>query len=321
MAKARKISPRKESLYNKVSKRFTAINNKLPEEQKLSIQRRRQIMRQSILPALSTTPKSKIRIKVIKGLVNAEIAKIPSRDPNSCNLNYIDPSNYAYVEWFEIDEFLQKMLPDCIFVKVSAGHFGHTDIFNTRNYNYYNKGINEITDKIRSEVDNKSGEAWYQGYQRLRPRKKNDGKSDSYYLELLLFIQPSSTGGANPAATIGQVTKFVPKGADAKRKAKSASNKVNTQLDKIFSKLAKEKAKKSRAYRTVRKDETKITKISKRKITDRNVLSVTLQFGDTYEKSLRKLNKYLERGLITQARYDKGVANLQAAKNRFNDEN
>jgi hypothetical protein len=37
----------------------------------------------------------------------------------------------------EIDEFIRERVPDCIFLRVNAGEFGVTKIFNTRDYNYY----------------------------------------------------------------------------------------------------------------------------------------------------------------------------------------
>lgn len=313
----KKSTRRKPTLYQKVSKKFTAINNKLPEEQKLSIQRRRQIIKQQILPALSTTPKSKVRVKQIDSLIQGQLVIIPIRDPNLCNLNYIFPNQYQEIEWFEIDEFLQRRLPDCIFVRVSAGKFGSTKIFNTRNYNYYFNGVQQITENIRKEVDNESGSAFYSGRQMLRPKMKNDGKADSYYLDLVLYIQPKK-GLAVPQAPLGNITRYTGSDTKESKQIKKASTSVNNKLDKVLSKLTKEKEAKGRAFRQIKKDDKKITKIVTKKITPRNEIKAIEDFAKSYERATKKLNNYLAKGLISQAKYDKAMASLKENYDKFN---
>jgi hypothetical protein len=313
---AKKKVNRIPTKYQIVSKQFTAINNTLPEEQKLSIQRRRQIIKQVLLPSLSTTPKSKLRVKQLKSLIITEVSKQPPRQANLCNLNYISPAQYVDVPWYEIDEFLQRRLPDCIYVRVSAGKFGQTKIFNTRNYNYYNNGVQQITENIRKEVNNMSG-AFYSGYQLLRPRKKNDGQADSYFLDMILFI--STIGGSNPVANVGQESRFKPQGTQEKREFKKESGKVNQELDTLFNKLRKEKERKSRAFRQIRKDTTKISKIVSKKPTPRNQFKLIEEFATNYERALKKLNRYLDKGLISKAKYDKSLEELKQSYNKFNE--
>jgi hypothetical protein len=313
-----KSTKKKLTLYQKVSKKFTALNNKLPEEQKLSIQRRRQLIKQGILPALSTTPKSKIRVKQIDEIIKGQIALIPTRDPNLCNLNYISPSQYQEIEWFEIDEFLQRRLPDCIYVKVNAGRFGSTKIFNTRNYNYYFNGVQQITENIRKEVGNESGSAFYSGRQMIRPKMKNDGKADSYYLDLVLYIQPKR-GTATPQSTLGKITRYTGQDEVETKNIKKTANKVNNKLDKILSKLTKEKEAKGRAFRQIKKDDKKITKIVNKKVTPRNEFKIIEDFAKNYERAKKKLDNYLSKGLISKAKYDKAMASLKENYDKFNE--
>lgn len=313
----KKSATRKPTLYQQISKRFTKLNNALPEERKLSIERRRQIIKQDILPALSTTSKSKIRVKQIVGLINNSLTTIPTRDPNLCNLNYIHPNQYTLINWYEVDEFLQKRLPDCIYVKVSAGQYGSTKIFNTRNYNYYHNGVQEITENIRKEVNNASGGAWYNGYQILRPSKKNNGEADSYYLDLILFIAPKNKD-AEPQAIIKDETRYVGQGTSERREYRKKANKVNAQLDILFNKLQREKARRSRAYRQIRKDNTKLSKIVNKQVSPKNELKRIDDFVQTYQRAMLKINRYLDKGLITQARYDRGVEAIRENFERFN---
>jgi hypothetical protein len=313
----RKSTNKKPSLYQQVSKRFTAINKGLPEEKKLSIQRRRQIIKQQILPALSTTPKNKIRVKQINGLIQGQISQIPPRDPNLCNINFISGSQYTDVNWFEIDEFLQRRMPDCIYVKVSAGAYGQTKIFNTRNYNYYNNGVQEITERLRKDIDNKSGAAWYSGYQKLRPNMRNDGKPESYYLDMVLFIAPRGGEGVPQSSTSGE-TRFVPTDPVKKKLYKKEASKVNNKLDKLFGKLQKEKDAKKRAYRQIRKDDTKLKKIVNKPQAKQNTLKVIESFATTYQRAVMKINRYYEKGLINKAKYDKAIQELNENYNKFN---
>lgn len=313
----KKQKNKKPTLYQKVSKRFTAINNLLPEEQKLSVARRRQIIKQQIIPALSTTPKSKIRVKQIEGLIQGQLSTIPPRDPNLCNINYISGNQYTDINWFEIDEFLQKRMPDCIYVKISAGQYGETKIFNTRNYNYYNNGVQEITERLRKDINNKSGAAWYSGYQKLRPKMKNDGKAESYYLDMILFIAPRGGDGTPQASTEGE-TRYIPSDPQKRTQYRKQVNKVNNKLDKLFGKLQKEKDKRARAYRQIRKDDTKLKKIVKKPEAKQNTLKVIEDFATTYQRALMKINRYYEKGLINKAKYDKAIKELQDNYNKFN---
>jgi len=313
----KKSKNKKPTLYQKVSKRFTAINSSLPEEQKLSVARRRQIIKQQILPALSTTPKSKIRVKQIVGLIQGQLSQIPPRDPNLCNINLISGNQYTEVNWFEIDEFLQKRMPDCIYVRVSAGQFGQTKIFNTRNYNYYNNGVQEITERLRKDIGNKSGAAWYSGYQKLRPNMKNDGKPESYYLDMILFLAPRGGDGIPQASTSGE-TRFVPSDPQKRKVYRKEVTKVNNKLDKLFGKLQKEKDARTRANRQIRKDDTKIKKIVNKKVTPKNELKLIDEFAQTYQRAQLKLQRYLDKGLINQAKYDKALQQLRENYNKFN---
>jgi hypothetical protein len=313
----KKKANKKPTLYQQVSKRFTTINNSLPEEQKLSIARRRQIIKQQILPALSTTPKSKVRVKQIVGLIQGQLSTIPPRDPNLCNLNYISPNQYTDINWFEVDEFLQKRVPDCIYVKISAGQFGETKIFNTRNYNYYNNGVQEITERLRKDIGNKSGAAWYSGYQKLRPRMRNDGKADSYYLDMILYLAPRG-GDGTPQSNIGSETRYVPENAQEKKQFKSLASKVNNKLDKLFSKLQKEKEARGRAFRQIRKDDKKLRKLAEKQLTPRNTMKVIDDFVQSYQRAEMKLNRYFQQGRINKAKYDKAMAQLKENYNKFN---
>ena len=295
---------RKPSLYQRVSKQFTALNNKLPEDQKVSYPRRRQIIKQSILPALQGIPGYKIRVKQIKELLNAEMAAIPSRDPNLCNLLYLNPATYALVEWFDLDPFIQKLLPDCVFIKISAGTFGQTNIFNTRNYNYYNSGVKDIVENIREWANDSSGMAVFEGVLKVRPRKKNDGQPDSYYLDMVLLLKTRRQQNFRPQGEIGPSVRYEPQTALERKQIKKAKSKVDDEIFRRANELKKEKDRKSRAYREIRKDK-KITSALLKNVLKNDKLDNILAFSEYYEKAMKRIDRALKSGNITPARAEK----------------
>jgi hypothetical protein len=94
---------KRKSTYSVISKQFTKLNKKLPEEKKIAYRDRIKIIKEDILPKFKGVPKSKLRIKPINAAINASIDKIPPKE--ICDLNFIDvAAEYGYVEWFALDE-------------------------------------------------------------------------------------------------------------------------------------------------------------------------------------------------------------------------
>jgi hypothetical protein len=71
---------KKTTTYNRLLKEFTKINNKLPEERKLSIKQRREIIKKDLLPKYKDVPQYKLRVKKIKGSILRAIDKVPPRE-------------------------------------------------------------------------------------------------------------------------------------------------------------------------------------------------------------------------------------------------
>jgi len=211
------MAKRKITLYNRILKEFTKFNNKLPEDRKLSIQERRKIIKDKLLPKYKKEKvyPSKIKVKLLRSRFIKEIEKLPPKE--ICDLNYIDVSEYAYIEWFALDETISEIIPDCVYVKVSAGMYGETRIFNTRNYNYARNGVRQIVEQIRPDAENVSGRFIFSGYRKLRPKKRNDGTPDNYYLDLILSLIDSK-GNEQPQGETESVTFELPKTRQVKTK-------------------------------------------------------------------------------------------------------
>lgn len=284
--------PTKVTRYNRILKQFTAINNSLPEEAKISYKKRRQLTKSHLIPKFDKTPDYKLRVKDIKDAILYEYDQLPLKPDEACNLNFIDPSNYKRpVNFYEIDEFLEKVMPDCIYAKVSAGKFGETNIFNTRDYNYARSGIQYITEAIRKQY-NKSGQAYYQGYQKLRPGKKNNGQSDSYYLDMVLFINNDAQGDT-------KTTKYkLPK----TRQVSSAKRNVENMMEEKFKMLKREKSNVKRAKKMIKKDLDKRKKaLSKLKKNPNDIFAKT-ESQKSGVSAIDRAERAYAKGFITKER-------------------
>ena len=303
---------RKKTIYSIISKQFTKINKKLPEERKVSYKDRRAIIKDQILPKFQGVSKSKIRIKPINAAINASINKIPPKE--ICDLNFIDvASEYGYVEWFALDETISEIVPDCVYVKVTGGQFGETKIFNTRNYEYNKSGVRAIVEDIRPAALNTSGKYFFSGYQKLRPRKRNNGNPENYYLDFVLF-EMDANGNQTPWGNTDSTKFDLAKTKENKNKKK----KIKSIIEKKIKGLSAKKQSRARARKSVEKSKENfgkiITRLSKRK--DKNKAVQTAR--DILVLEIEKLDKLKKSGKITEKQYKEAFDKIFRDYNSLN---
>ena len=301
MAKSRKNIKRKPTtLYNKILKEFTKINNTLPEDRKLSISERRRYIRENIYPQYKGTAPSRVGIKAINGSIIQVLDTIIPKE--GCDVNYISPSIVANVNWFELDDFIRDVLPKCIFIKIDAGEFGSTKIFNTLNYNYTKNGIKGIVDNIREFVNNDSKlDVSFTGEKKLRKGKTNDGTTENYYLDFVLVIN------SEPIRPIDPIVYKLPK--EEKKKEKSVRNAILTRVKDLTLKRKRKKNARKSAIKNI----YKLSEINKRQKRSKNTnfKNKLAEEKDRQYKSMQKqLDNAFKKGLLTQEQYDKFSANL-----------
>ena len=302
-------SKRKETTYNKILKEFTKLNNKLPEENKLSIQERRKIIRETLLPAYKNQPKYKFRVKKLRADILREVEKFPPKE--LCDLNYIDvDSEYALVEWYALDETIREVVPNCIYVKVSAGEYGETRIFNTRNYNYVSSGVNDIVENIRPDANDKSGLFIFTGIKKLRPRKRNDGTAENYYLDFVLF----AAARGEQLEIIGGDDTPVDYQLPKSRVNRKKKTKVRNIIEAKIKQLKQKKDSRRRAKKTLEKNINKVLKTSKKLARAKNPSKNTRnKFITEMNHATDQLERYLKEGKLTQKQYDAALAKLLKA--------
>jgi hypothetical protein len=289
--------PKRKSKYNIILKEFTKINNKLPEDKKISIKDRRRIVKEQILPQFQNTSASGLRKRPIRAAINSAYSSIPPKE--ICDLNYIDvASEYAYVEWFALDETISELVPDCVYVKVTAGQFGETRIFNTRNYEYGRAGVRMIVETIRPEAENTSGRYVFSGYQKLRPRKRNNGNPENYYLDFVLF-EIDTRGNQTPMGST-ESTRFEVAKTRENRKKKT---KIKNIIEGKIKSLKQKRDKRKRAKKTLDKNIGSFSKQVKKLSKSKNQEQARATAREQFLKSLELLEKYKKEGKITEKQY------------------
>ena len=298
------MAKKRSTTYHRILKEFTKINNKLPEEKKLSIKDRRRIIREQIYPNYKGVPNSRIRIRAIKAEINGIISSLPPKE--ICDLNYIDQSEYAYVEWYALDETISELVPDCIYVKVTAGDFGETRIINTRNYEYGRNGVRSIVERIRLEANNSSGRYIFSGYQKLRPRKRNDGTPANYYLDFILF-EVDTRGNQLPMGDTESIRFELPKTREVKKKKTKIKNIIEKKIKSLKTKRDSRKRAKATLQKNIDKFSTTVKRVSKaKKPTKSSKELLTKQFNT----AIALLERYYAEGKLTQAQYDKALEKI-----------
>jgi hypothetical protein len=295
---------KKTTTYNRILKEFTKLNNSLPEERKLSIKERRKIIKEQVLPAYKDQPKYKFRVRKLREDIVKIYDKIPPKE--ICDLNYIDPSEYAYVEWFSLDETIRELVPDCIYVKVTAGEYGETNIFNTRNYEYGRKGVRDIVEAIREDAQGASGKFIFAGYKKLRPRKRNDGTPENYYLDFVLFIIDKK-GNEVPQGEAEAVEYEVPKTRENRKKKTKIKNIIEGRIKALKSKKDSRKRAKKTITKNIQAYTKTIRRVHKATKPPRELKNQALKL---FNKALEQNEKYFKEGKLTKIQYEKNIETI-----------
>lgn len=288
------------SLYNKLLKQFTVINNKLPEDRKVSLVDRRKYIKEKIYPQFKGDSAKRVSKANINKSIEAVLNTIVPKE--GCNVNYISPSVTADVSWHELDDFIRDVLPSCIFIRVDAGTYGQTKIFNTLNYNYSKNGVKAIVDNIREFVNNESSvDVSFTGNKKLRKGKTNDGTPENYYIDFIIVVN------SEPIDDVEPVVFNLPKGE--KKNVTSVKNAILARVKDLSNK----KKRKKRARKTAVKNIQKIKSINvrqKRSVKPETKKKFALIKDAEYKKMRKQLDRDYNKGLLTDDQYKKFVQDL-----------
>lgn len=271
-------------LYNYLLKRLAEENQKLTRKQQMGIETRRKIVSKQLYPKFKQDPNRTI------GAITTDLKKIVRALPPKeiCNPLYLSEAYLAFVEYYEIDNHIRTVLPDCLDVRVNAGYLGKTKIFNTRNYSYNGDGVRKIIENIRVELqENTSGMAYFSGVVKLKYRKQNDGTPENYYVEYILYINDAAQSD-DTSVNFDLPTKEVKK-----------VEKVKDYLAEQFKDLQKEKRKRKRQAKKAKpKTEKELKEISKKEI----------------RNAINSLKRLLQAKLITKQQFEEQKASILKLK-------
>ena len=264
-------------LYNFLLKSLGEEVKNNPKKQQLGITSRRRLVKEVLFQKfkggkITITEIRKSIKNIIRGLPPAEI----------CNPLFLKEVSLAAEDYYEIDNHIRTVLPDCVDVVVNAGQFGKTQMFNTANYSYYSTGVRKIIENIREALDNNSGVAQFYGVVKLKKKRPNDGKAENYYIEYLLYFNGETELDDTP------VDYDLPKKFD----------KIQQEIDKgifvVVKKQQKEKRKRKLAKKKARPD-YKLTQYLSSLQLDKQSLKSKLEAGritkEQYKKNLIEINK------------------------------
>ena len=302
MAKKGKNINQGARLYNKILKEFTRVNNELPEERKLSLEERRKYIKDNLFPLYRGASASKVAVKKINKSILDLYDTIAPKE--GCDVNYISPSIYADIAWFELDDYISTILPKCIYIRIDAEQFGKTKIFNTNNYSYSKSKVRAIVEKIRLFVKNSTAiDVSLTGVKKLKPNKANDGTPENYFLDFILVIN------SKPSKSIEPVVFNVPK--EEKKKITTVKNAILSRVKEL--KLKKKRRKNAR--KTAIKNIKSISDLDKR---EKKAKSPTYKKELAYKKikefnkALKQLELAFKRGNLTKEQYDKFFNEIQS---------
>lgn len=296
-------------LYNLLLKEVSAANRLLPEDRKLSLSERRQLISQKLYPTYKGTPAYKVKKKELREIISKKIKR--SKKKAGCDVLAIDPEIYNEgVQYFDIESFLSRTLPNCIYVKVNAGNqFGKTNVFNTRDFDYYKTGVSAITNNINQWIRqqpvkhrNTDKVPMYFGEIQLRPGHKNDGKSDSYYLEMILEVRGKQAVEVEPLD--------IPKRKKTK-KQQQIIKKTNEKIKDRIKEMQPEKSKIKRIAQRIEKTIYETELIRKKRLLDKKTRDKFV--SDTFKSEKAKLDKFFKQNIITQSQYERLIKRITKA--------
>lgn len=281
-------------LYNALVKQLGDANKKAKSKQLLSISQRRRIVSEQLYP------KYKATTKLLNKDVNADIKGIINglAPYQICNPLYLSEAYLSLIEYYDIDNHIRGLLPECLDVRVNAGIYGRTKIFNTSNYSYYDNGVQDIIENIREAVEgltgeNKSGTAYFSGIVKVKPKRKNDGNGENYYVDYVLYLN-------DEPITNDEGTYY-----DLGVKEEKKVEKVRDYLSDKMKKLVKEKKRKSRLAKK-KKEKAKKLDPKEQKKSD----------NEAIQKAIASFKLLLQKKIINKTEFEKLKADLVKKKKK-----
>jgi hypothetical protein len=286
MSKAKFTNLKGIKLYNALLRHLGEANKKAKGSQRLGVSERREIVSKQLYPKFK---EGKISIREVNRDIKAIINALPPQEV--CNPLYLSTSYLTAIEYYEMDNQIKRQLPQCLDIRVNGGAYGMTKIFNTSNYNYYSDGVRRIIEKVRQDVQNDSGTAYFTGIVKVKPRRKNDGNGDNYFVDYVLYINDE------PEANDEEAEFLLPK------KENKKVEKVRDYLSIKFNELVKEKKKRKRQAKKKREEAKRKEPKEQKRLTN-----------EAIQRAIASYRLLLKLGKINKEEFEKFRKDILAKK-------
>ncbi len=280
--------------YNQLVHELSEINKGRPADERHSFKALQKLASQ-VYQAYKEKGQ-RVSLKKAREDILALYNKIPPKE--ICDVNFLDPALYSQIDWWMLPYDLETKFEPCIWVKVTAGPYGDTKVFNLKYYQTRHKSeVLDIKNRMTGEL---FSEAYYNGYIKLRDGKANDGNPDNYYLDFVLFIDDV------PVSDTTERKAAIPKNRKTAKKTEKISDYILDRLSKLKEKGRREKA----AQRTVKKKFTELQQTTtklKKKMSPAQILVVQATLRKTLLQTLTVLERQLDKGYIDKKFFNKIV--------------
>jgi hypothetical protein len=275
-------------LYWYIYKQLGKLDTKDKKTKNLTSAEKRKIVKEQLFP------KFKEGLKSAKELKDASKEILEARfNDDECNPLFIPTEDLIFIPFYEIDAYIKK-LPPCIDVIVNSGIYGVSEMFNTDNYNYYGNGVKDIVETLREEFGNDSPANYFNGIVKLKEGSKNNGKSENYYVEYILYIGDEPVDSDTPVEY--KLSKKQEKKKDEVQEIITAKIKKLKPEGEV---LKKRKAKKDTIELEAEKQSQKLQKIEPKelpKISSENLKKQLAAIrGEEPKKETNRLKSLLDR--------------------------
>jgi hypothetical protein len=275
------------ALYNYIFKQVSETNKRLGDRQQLGQEGKR---KKASIVYKKYKRQGKFTATEIREDIKKSLDGLPPIE--ICNPLYLSAFQLQDIEYYQIDDQLRNVLPDCLDVKINAGSLGYTKIFNTRNYNYYTNNVKRIVENIRQNLqENTSGQAIFNGVVRLRNGMPNDGSAESYYVEFFLYINDEAFEGREQSPVEYNI------GKTEETKKQKIAKTLSKRVQSLKQRKRRERAKKGRVSGAKEKE-----LILKREL-NKKIAAV--------KREENKLKKLFLAGVITKAVYNAEMRSLE----------
>ena len=236
--KRKKPTPKGLLLYNRIQSVFAEYNRSLPKDRQIPYALRTKIISQDVIKHFMKLPTRKATRKAILEYIIIILQQV---NPELCDARLLPPSLYSIIPYYELDNFIQEVLPNCVDVRVNAGEFGVTAIFNTANYNYSSSGVQEIVENLRPLEQTEPTYPEFNGRVLVKPRRTDDNNPSSYFLDMQLYVQgtPVRTLPKDEGKEVQKKMKKEEREQEAKRKI--VKKLIQEKISKLTKKVPKNK--------------------------------------------------------------------------------